>query len=182
MADVPRRPHSTDIPRAVAVPKSKRSVQLVWLVPLIAVLIGGWLAVKSVIDKGPTITITFDTGEGIEAGKTKIKYRDVDVGLVTGVRFAPDVLRVVATAELDKQAEPYLRDDARFWVTRPRISGGNVSGLGTLLSGPYIGVDFGRKGQPKRDFIGLKEAPAFTSDTPGREFVLHAAVETDHVE
>ena len=173
MADAPRRPDPADFLDAVAAPKSRRTVQLVWIVPLIAVLIGGWLAVKSILDKGPTITITLESAEGIEAGKTKIKYKDVDVGLVNEVGFAKGTLQVVVTADLVKGTEPYLLDDARFWVARPRISGGTVSGLGTLLSGAYIGMDIGRKGRPKRDFAMLKEPPAFTSDVPGREFVLH---------
>jgi paraquat-inducible protein B len=173
MADLPRRPDPIDIPDAVAAPKSRHTIQLVWIVPLVAVLIGGWLAVKSILDKGPTITITLESADGIEAGKTKIKYKDVDVGLVSDVGFAKGTLRVLVTAELGKGTVPYLLDDARFWVARPRISGGTVSGLGTLLSGPYIGMDVGRKGRPTREFTALKEPPAFTSDMPGREFVLH---------
>ena len=173
MADVPPSPDPTDFLEAVAAPKSRRTIQLVWIVPLIAVLIGGWLAVKSILDKGPTITLFFDTAEGLEAGKTKIKYKDVDIGLVNSVGFEPGTLRVRATAELGKGTEPYLLDDARFWVARPRISGGNVSGLGTLLSGPYIGMDIGKSGKPRREFTALTEPPALTSGAPGREFVLH---------
>jgi len=172
MADAPRRPDPNDFPQAVAAPKSKRSIQLVWIIPLIAVLIGGWLAVKSILDKGPTIKLFFDTAEGLEAGKTKIKYKDVDIGLVNNVGFEPGTLRVVVSADLGKGTEPYLLDDARFWVARPRISGGTVSGLGTLLSGPYIAMDIGKSGKARRDFTALKEPPALTSGVPGREFVL----------
>lgn len=173
MADAPRGPDPLDFPEAIAAPKSRRTVQLVWLVPLIAILIGAWLAGKAIFDRGPRITITFDTAEGLEAGKTKLKYKNVDVGVVKTVELSQDTKSVIVTAELPKQAEPYLRDDTRFWMVRARISGGTVTGLGTLLSGSYIGVDIGKAGKSRRDFIGLRQPPSFTSDTPGREFVLH---------
>jgi len=173
MADAPRRPDPLDFPEAIAAPKSRTRIQFVWLVPLIAILIGAWLAGKAIFDRGPTITITFDTAEGLEAGKTKLKYKNVDVGLVKTVELSQDTKSVIVTAELPKQAEPYLRDDTRFWMVRARISGGTVTGLGTLLSGSYIGVDIGKAGKPRRDFVGLRQPPTFTSDTPGREFVLH---------
>ena len=172
MAETPHRPEPPDIPEAVAAPRSRRTVQLVWLIPLVATLVGGWLAVKSVLDRGPVITISFKSAESLEAGKTKIKYKDVEVGLVTGVALAPDLSRVVVTAELNKYAEPYLVEDTRFWVARARISGGSITGLGTLLGGSYIGVDIGKSATERRDFIGLEVPPVFTIDAPGREFVL----------
>jgi len=175
MGEPPHRPEPPDIPEAVAAPKSTRSIQLVWLIPLVAVLVGGWLAVKAIIDRGPVITISFETAEGLEAGKTKIKFKDVDVGLVSSVVLSKDAKEVIVTADLVKGTEHFLSDDTRFWVVRPRISGGDVSGLGTLLSGAYIGVDIGKSGKPMRHFTGLKAAPIFSSDTPGREFVLRGS-------
>ncbi|WP_233233900.1 intermembrane transport protein PqiB [Bordetella sp. LUAb4] len=161
-----------DIPEAVAKPPSRWGVQLVWLVPLIAILIGGWLAVQSVLEKGPTITISFATGEGLEAGKTKIKFKSVDIGVINTVDLAPDNKSVIATAELAKSAASLLVEDTRFWVVSPRISGGSVSGLSTLLSGSYIGMDKGSQTQKRREFTALEEPPVFTSDVPGREYVL----------
>jgi paraquat-inducible protein B len=178
MADTPRPAELPDIPEAVAAPKSTRSIQLVWLIPLVAVLVGGWLAVKAIIEKGPTITISFETAEGLEAGKTKIKFKDVEVGLVSSVVLSEDFKRVIVTADLVKGTERYLAEDTRFWVVRPRITGGDVSGLGTLLSGAYIGVDVGKSGKSgksTRHFTGLKAAPVFSSDVPGREFVLRSS-------
>ncbi|HEX9684782.1 MAG TPA: MlaD family protein [Burkholderiales bacterium] len=175
MGEPPHRPEPPDIPEAVAAPKSARSIQLVWLIPLIAVLVGGWLAVKAILDRGPVITISFETAEGLEAGKTKIKYKDVEVGLVNSVVLSNDIKQVIVTADLVKGAERYLVDDTRFWVVRPRITGGDVSGLGTLLSGAYIGLDIGKSGKPTRHFTGLKAAPVFSSDVPGREFVLRGS-------
>ena len=103
-----------DLPEAVAAPKSRRNVQLVWLIPLIAALVGGWLAVKSIMDRGPVITISFKTAEGLEAGKTKLKYKDVEIGLVNKVELAPDLQSVVVTAELVKKSEAQLVKDPQF--------------------------------------------------------------------
>jgi len=167
-------PDLPDIPEAVAVPKSRRSLQLVWVIPIVAALVGGWLAVKTILEKGPEITISFKTAEGLEAGKTKIKYKDVEIGTVTSIKFAKDLSRIIATAELDKQTEPYLVEDTNFWVVRPRISGGTVSGIGTLFGGSYIGVDIGKSTKKRRDFIGLEVPPVISTDVPGRQFVLHA--------
>jgi paraquat-inducible protein B len=174
MARPPDRPDSPEIPEAVAAPRSRWRVQLVWLVPLVAVLIGGWLAVKAVLEQGPTITISFATGEGLEAGKTKIKFKNVDIGVVKGVTLSRDHRKVIATAELVKDASNLLVDDTRFWVVRPRISGGTVSGLGTLLSGSFISMDVGSATQKRRDYVGLEAPPVFASDIPGREFLLRS--------
>ncbi|HEX3636691.1 MAG TPA: MlaD family protein, partial [Paraburkholderia sp.] len=163
---------SPDIPDAVAMPRKRWRMQLVWLVPIVAVLIGGWLAVKAVLDKGPTITISFATGEGLEAGKTKLKFKNVDIGTVTSVVLSPDHRRVIARAELAKDAASLLVDDTRFWVVRPRISGGTVSGIGTLLSGSFIGVDVGTAKTLRREFVGLETPPVIATGVPGREFIL----------
>ena len=174
MADRPE-PGAPDLPEAVAVPRRRFAPQLIWLVPIVAVLVGGWLAVKAVLERGPVITITFKTAEGLEAGKTKIKYKDVEIGLVKTVSLSPDRKGVVATAELSKEAESFLVEDTRFFVVRPRVTAGGVSGLGTLLAGPYIGIDIGKSKQTRRDFVGLEVAPMVTSDTPGRQFILRAS-------
>ena len=133
-----------DIPAAVPQHKSRMSLSVVWLIPLVAVLIGGWLAVKAVMERGPTITITFKNADGLEAGKTKLKYKDVEIGVVKSVSLSPELQHVVATAELVKEFDRHLVEDTRFWVTRARISGGSVTGLSTLLSGSYVGVDVGK--------------------------------------
>lgn len=163
-----------DLPEAKPVHGSRWRMQIVWLVPIVAVLIGGWLAAKAIIEEGPTITISFKTGDGLEAGKTKIKYKDVDIGVVKAVTLSPDHKRVIATGELVKDAASMLVDNTRFWVVRPRISGGTVSGLGTLLSGSYVGMDEGNASKTRHDFVGLEVPPVIPSDVPGREFVLHS--------
>jgi paraquat-inducible protein B len=157
---------------ATATVRTRRGPSLVWIVPIVALLIGAWLGVKAIREQGPTITITFGSAEGLEAGKTRIRYRDVEVGQVEHIGLAND--RVQVTARLIKEAEPYLTDQTRFWVVRPRIRGGSVSGLGTVLSGAYIGVDVGRAGQPTKEFTGLEVPPVVTVGQPGRHFRLTA--------
>lgn len=175
MADAPRLPDAGEFPEALAQPARQRPPQLVWIVPVVAALIGGWLAVKAVLERGPTITITFKSAEGLEAGKTKLKFKDVDIGVVSAIVLSPDRKAIVATAELSRQAESLLVEDTRFWVVRARIAAGQVSGLSTLLSGSYIGVDPGRSAKTRRDFTGLEVPPIVTGDVPGRHFTLRAA-------
>jgi len=163
-----------EIPQARAEVKPRRRLPLVWLVPLIAVLVGGWLAVKTILAKGPTVTITFRTAEGLEVGKTKIKFKDVEIGVVKDIRLLHDRSGVVLTAEFAKDAEDLLVQDTRFWVVRPRVGGGGVSGLGTLLSGAYIGTDVGKSEERSSSFVGLETPPILTAGLPGREFVLRA--------
>jgi paraquat-inducible protein B len=170
----PQLPDSADIPQARVTPHRRWSLQLVWLIPIVAALIGGWLAVKAVLERGPTVSISFSTAEGLEPQKTRVKYRSVDIGRVTAVGFSEDRTRVVATVELSKQAEPFLVADTRFWVVRPRVSGTQISGLGTLLSGAYIGMDVGASTAPARQFTGLDVPPIVAVDLPGRQFELHA--------
>src|SRR5262249_23219709 len=174
MADRPE-PGLPDLPEAVAAPRRRFTPQLIWIVPIVAVLVGGWLAVRAILERGPVITIRFKTAEGLAAGKTKIKYKDVEIGLVKTVSLSPDRKGVVATAELSKQVESFLVEDTRFFVVRPRVTAGGVSGLSTLLSGGYIGIDIGKSKQTRRDFVGLEGAPIVASDTPGRQFILRAS-------
>lgn len=163
---------ASGFPTAVAVKHSRWRMQLVWMVPLVAVLIAGWLAVQSIMQKGPTITISFATGEGIEAGKTKIKFKNVDIGVIKSLALSDDHKTVLASAEMSRNASSMLVDDTRFWVVRPRIAGGTVSGISTLLSGSHIGMDIGTSQKARRDFVGLESPPVLASGAPGREFVL----------
>jgi paraquat-inducible protein B len=163
---------SQEIPQALV--QTRRQISIVWLVPIVAILIGGWLAYKGLSEKGPVVTINFASAEGLEAGKTKVKYKDVEIGLVDTIRFSEDLSRVLATAQLVKETEPFLTENTRFWVVRPRVTASGVSGLGTLFSGAYIGMDPGKEGKPARDFKGLENPPIITTDIPGREFLLRA--------
>ena len=162
------------IPDALPAPKAGRSLPLVWLVPAVALAVGAWLAVSTWFERGPVVEIHFHTAEGLQAGKTRIKYKDVDVGHIGEINLASDLTGVVATAYLSKGAEKLLVEDTRFWVVRPRIAGGSVSGLQTLLSGTYVAVDVGKSSQRRRLFIGLEQPPAFTTDAPGRQLTLRS--------
>ncbi len=163
-----------DLPRAVPEPQGGRRLPLVWIVPLIAVVAGIVVVIQQTLAQGPRIDITFLGADGIEANKTKIRYKDVDIGDVTGIHVSKDRRTVVVTARIHRDAGDYLVDDTRFWVVRPRVAGGSVTGLGTLVSGAYIGVDAGHSSVERRSFTGLEVPPIVTSDLPGREFVLHA--------
>lgn len=147
---------------------------LVWLIPLLAALIGGALAVKSVLDKGPTVTVSFKSAEGLEPGKTKVKYKDVDIGQVRAINLGDDLSRVLVTIEMSKEARRFATADSRFWVVRPQIGASGVTGLGTLLSGAYIGVDTGKSETRKEQFTGLETAPPVAGDQKGKLFTLHA--------
>ena len=162
-----------DIPEAITVPRSRWLPSLVWLIPLVAALIGIGLVVKSIAGRGPTITISFTTAEGLEPGKTNVKYKDVDIGSVKTIRLSKDHARVVVEVQLSKQAEDFAVTDTRFWVVRPRIGTSGVSGLNTLLSGAYIGVDAGRSKDSRTEFVGLETPPAVTGDEKGHRFTLH---------
>jgi paraquat-inducible protein B len=163
-------PSST--PDAIVKTKKGFSFSIVWLVPIVAALIGGWLVYKALSEKGPTVTITFLTAEGLEAGKTKIKYKDVEIGQVESIDLAKDLDHVIVTAEMHKDAGPYLSENTRFWVVRARVAAGGVSGLGTLFSGAYIGMDPGKPGKHARSFKGLETPPIITFGIPGKLFVL----------
>ena len=165
-----------DLPRPVIARRAHYSLWLVWLVPLVAVVIGVTLGARSILNRGPTITIYFHNAESIEANKTHIKFKDVDVGIVRRVKLTKDHREVEVTAEMrgNSGIENLLVTDTRFWVVRPRIGAAGVSGLGTLLSGAYIGMDAGRNATEKREFDGLDVQPAITADVPGRQFTLIA--------
>lgn len=156
----------------IAVQK-KRGFSIVWIIPIVAALVGGWLAYKTLSEKGPTVTITFEDGGGLEVEKTKIKYKSIAVGTVTSVDLIPDLSGVVVTAELSKPSEPHLTENTKFWVVRPRIGLGGISGLETLVSGAYIAID-PSPGSPVRTFTGLEKPPGVTRDEEGAQFQLLA--------
>jgi paraquat-inducible protein B len=159
---------------AEAVVDTRRRPSIVWLIPLVAALVGGFVAWRTFSERGPEIRITFDTAEGLEAGKTKVRYKNVEVGLVDEVQLAPDLSHVVCRARMVKGADVYLKEGTRFWVVKARVAGGQVTGLGTIFSGAYIGLDPVREGKRAREFRGLEVPPVVTTDEPGRHFVLHS--------
>jgi paraquat-inducible protein B len=154
--------------------KTRRfGVSLVWIVPIVAVLVGLSLVVHSILQEGPTIIVTFKTGSGLTANKTEVKYRNVVIGHVSDVELSNDQKSVNATIKLAKQAESFTREDSQFWVVRPRIGAGGVSGIDTLLSGDYIGADIGQANARAKSFTGLENPPPITYGEPGKHFTLH---------
>jgi paraquat-inducible protein B len=159
---------------AAPVVQRKRGLSLVWIVPLLAAAIGAWLWWDALQQQGPAIQIEFSTADGLEAGKTKIRFKSVEVGEVESVALKPDLSGVVVNARMGPETEPLLRESSRFWVVRPRVGLGGVSGLGTLLSGAYLELDPGLTGETSAAFIGLEEPPQTPGDAPGLKLTLHA--------
>jgi paraquat-inducible protein B len=149
--------------------------RLVWVVPIVAGVIGISLLIRNWENEGPSITISFLSGEGVQVGKTLVKYRDVTVGRVSAVVLSADHQTVVVSANLSKDAASLLKADTQFWIVRPRIGVGSVSGLETLFSGVYIGMKSGAATRRKREFVGLENPPALSHGPLGREIQLHAA-------
>lgn len=148
---------------------------LVWLLPLIALAIAAYLGVRTVRSEGPVITVTFKTGDGLVAGQTKVQHKAVALGAVESVRLSDDLQNVIVTVRMQREASPYLTDQSRFWVVRPRLSSGSISGIETLVSGSYIEIDPGeRGGKGQTQFTGLENPPGVRSGEPGRTFQLKA--------
>jgi paraquat-inducible protein B len=153
--------------------RPRRWFSWVWIIPALAAAIVIGLAVRALVDRGPLITISFTDAEGLQAGETRIRHKDVDLGTVESVYLTPDMSRVVVRARMHRSAVAHLTAATRFWIVRPRVGFGGISGLSTLVSGSYIEMYPG-DGEQERSFVGLDEPPAIIPDTPGRSFTLHA--------
>lgn len=169
---------ATVVPNASLMPdalvRARAMPSIVWLIPLVAAFVGLYLAYWAWTQTGPTITIRFESAEGLEAGRTMLKYKDVKVGQVESVRLDEDLAQVVVTASVVNDLEDYMTSNTRFWVVRARVSAGELSGIETVFSGAYIAVDPSREGEETRDFVGLEKPPVVTSDKPGKYFRLRA--------
>ena len=150
------------VPRATT--RRSRRISVIWVIPLVAVAIGGWLAWDTWSKQGPTIRISFDTGEGLQAGQSQLKFKDIVFGTVKSLELAPDHTHVVVTVATTHQAKPLLTDKTIFWVVKPRLFAGNVSGLETLLSGSFIGMLPGEAGgKVQHNFVGQEDPPILSS-------------------
>lgn len=161
-----------DIPEPDRVRRRRWTVSLIWLVPLVAALVGVSMMINSWISAGPQIDISFEDAQGITAGKTEVKYKNVVIGKVSSMALSDDRDRVLVKVDLDKRAESFATAKSRFWVVRPRVGMGGVSGLGTLLSGSYIGADTGGSDKRKTHFKGLETPPPLTHNEEGSTFLL----------
>jgi len=167
-------PDLSDLPRAVPSRAKWARLPLVWILPAVVVLAGGFVVVHEKIAQGVTVQIRFHNADGLEANKTKIRYKDVEIGEVSDIRVGDNRKEVIVTADIQRNAKDYMVTDTRFWVVRPRISAAGITGLGTLVSGEYISVDVGQSKIKSSSYVGMETPPIITSDLPGREFILHA--------
>ena len=161
-----------ELPRA-AVRRNRFS--LIWLVPLVALAIAAYIGIRTVRSEGPLILVMFKTGDGLVAGQTRVRHKAVELGQVEGVRLTDDLQNVAVSIRMRQEAAPYLTDQARFWVVRPRLSSGSISGIETLVSGSYIEMDpGGRDGQATTQFTGLENPPGVRSGEPGKTYQIKA--------
>jgi paraquat-inducible protein B len=155
------------------VPPKRGRISVIWIIPILAALVAIGIAVQRLRSEGPTIEIVFSAAGGIEAGKTLVKYKDVNIGRVTKVELTNDFAKVRVTAKIAKHAAGLIVEDAKFWVVQPTVSLSGVSGLSTLLSGNYIGFGPGKSTQSQDSFTGLDVAPVITEERGG-QFALKA--------
>jgi paraquat-inducible protein B len=172
MTDSPDRDDIDALPEPAVAPHRRWTVSLIWLVPLVAAVIGLGMAVNAYLSAGPVITVSFESAEGLQAGKTEVKYKNVVIGNVHAIELSDDRSKVLVRIALDKKASSFARKGARYWVVRPRVGLGGISGLGTLLSGAYIGADTGTSDDEQTRFQGLETPPPLTHGEAGRSFVL----------
>src|SRR5436190_7369158 len=159
------------IPHATA--RRSRRISIIWVIPLVAVAIGTWLAWDTLSKEGPRIKIPFEAGEGLQAGQSQLKYKDIVFGTVKSLTLSPDKTHVVVTVATTHQAGPLLTEGTIFWVVKPRLFAGNISGIETLLSGSYIGMlPAAEAGKSQRDFVGREDPPVLGAHVPGRTFLL----------
>lgn len=163
-----------DVPEPVVRKRRRWSFSLIWLVPLVVALVGVSMVVSTYLSAGPKISISFQTAEGLEAGKTEVKYKNVVIGKVKSIELSDDRSHVLVNVDLNKKDSSFATQGSRFWVVRPRIGLGGVSGLGTLLSGSYIGADTGGSDAEKLHFKGLEMPPPLTHGEAGSSFFLRS--------
>jgi paraquat-inducible protein B len=168
----PTVPNLDDIPAAVPARSRWSRLPLIWILPAVVVLAGAFVVIHEQLAEGTSIEIRFHNAEDLETNKTKIRYKDVEIGEVRDIHVSKDRKEVIVSAVIHRDASDYLVKDTRFWVVRPRISAAGITGLGTLVSGAYISVDVGQSTVESKRFVGLEVPPIVTADLPGREYVL----------
>lgn len=160
---------------------SVKSTWYVWLFPLFAVLICVYLFINYLNNKGPRIKIYFDDGASIQAEKTQVRFRGVPIGIVRDIQISEDTKQVVAIIDLDKAAKHFAVEGSKFWVVLPKVSLQGITGLETILEGPYISVTPGKNDDKEKDeFKGrlgsdqndpLEDTSAYTLETNNIESV-----------
>ena len=165
----PRSPAGGQVTASV---RPRRRIPLVWIVPILTALIAGWLAWDTYSKRGPTITIAFDTAAGLTAGQSQLKYRNVVMGTVKTIGVSPDLSKVIVTVETVREAKDLLTNKTIFWVVKPQLFAGSLSGLETILSGSYIGMRPAPGGDPERNFVGQQDPPVLQASAKGTTYRL----------
>jgi paraquat-inducible protein B len=148
-------------------------VPAIWTIPIIAIAMGAWLAWNTLSKEGPTVVVSFEDAEGLTAGQSQLKFKDITLGTVKSLEFTKDRRKVLVSISTTAQAEPFLTEGTQFWVVKPRLFAGNISGFNTLLSGAYVGLLPGdAAAKAERTFVGREDPPLLDSDVPGRIFLL----------
>ena len=161
-------------PPTAPVTKPRRGLSPVWIIPIIAALLGLWLAYKHFSEKGPEVTVTFDNAEGIIAGKTPVLCRNVNIGTVGNVELAKDLKGVVVNLDMTRESVNLLKSDTQIWVVKPRYGSSGISGLGTIVSGNYLELQPGIQKAERKHFTGLENPPVTPPGVPGLHFKLIA--------
>ena len=162
-------------PPAPAAKVRRSRISPVWIIPLLALCIAGWLGYRTVSEEGPVVELTFRSADGLTAGQTQVRHKAVQLGQVETIRLSDDMTHVVVRLKMQRAAMPYLTEGTRFWVVRPRISSGSLAGIETLVSGGYIEMDpAGRGGEQKLTYTGLEQPPGVRNGEPGRTYILRA--------
>jgi paraquat-inducible protein B len=175
MSEAQTPPPQTPPPTAPRAALRRRRFSMVWVIPLVALLIAGYLGYRTLLQQGPLLTLTFSTAEGLAAGQTQVKYKAVQLGTVESIDLSPDNESVIVKVRMTHVGRRFMTSNARFWVVRPRFTPGDLSGLDTLVSGAFIAVDPGVGNSHYQDrFVGLEQPPGVRSNEPGRTFVLTA--------
>lgn len=152
-----------------------RRISAVWLIPVVALLIALGVAWRNHDARGPLVEIVFDDAEGIDAGETAVRFRDVNVGEVEEIRLSPDLTQVIVSARIDKDVSQYLDADAQFWVVRPSVTSQGISGLETVISGAYIEAYWNNEpGEYQDHFTALPAPPLTPAGQPGTRVRLRA--------
>ncbi|WP_193214373.1 intermembrane transport protein PqiB [Luteolibacter marinus] len=160
----------SDEPRAIV--RRRRRWSSVWVVPIVALLVAGWLVWKNYHDKGPLVFVTFETADSIVAGTTEVRCRSVRIGMVERIDLAPDLQSVIVELRIEPKSEDLLRKNSRLWVVKPRISTNSISGIGTIFSGSYIELEPGDGPANTHHYQGLEEPPVTSSNIPGLRLTL----------
>ena len=157
-----------------AIVEKQKGISPLWILPLLAICLGGWLLFKSFTDAGIDITVLVEDSTGLAANKTPVMYKGNQVGIVKEILIRSDLKGVDLRIEMNKGSEQYLVEDMTFWVEKVDVKGSRVTGLDTLLSGSYIGVELGVSTKPSRNFTALTHRPPVRENAPGLHLVLDA--------